>query len=302
MFKEVAERQSFTHAALALHMSQSAVSQQIAALEAELGGVLFERSHRRVALTPEGAALYERTDAILASIEQARRAVAAARGAVEGDLTVAASLTAGNYLIPRPMAILGRRHPGLFMRVRFENTAEVVRSLLAGTADVGYVEGDVENAAIRTQPILQDELVVVAAASHRLARVEELSPEDLLLEPLIVREPGSGTRQVAEQELRAAGLEPGSLRVAAELRGIEAIKIAVEEGLGIAILSRAAVVKELAMGSLIARPVAGVPLRRVISQAVSASAAVLPAARELTALLAESYPGRRMASAAAADL
>ncbi len=156
------------------------------------------------------------------------------------------------------------------------------------------MEGEVSNSALRLQPLLTDELVVIASASHRLARAEELQPEELLLEPFVAREPGSGTRQIAEQQLRAAGLEPESLRVVAEMTGIEAIKIAVEAGLGIAIVSRASVVKELALGSLIARPVAGVPLRRVISAALAASAAVLPAARELTALVVESHPGRRL--------
>jgi len=294
VFKAVAERLSFTEAALSLHLSQSAVSQQIASLERELGGRLLERSHRKVTLTPEGAALYERIDAILASMASASRAVAAARGSVEGELSIAASLTVGSYLIPAPLSTLGRRHPELRMRLAVENTEQVVQALLDRRADIGYVEGDVSSPGVEVRPLLEDELVVIAPASHRFARLAEIELDDLAVEPFVIREPGSGTRQVAEDLLRAAGLEPGELRVAAELTGIEAIKIAVESGLGVAIISRATISKELALGSLLARPVSGVPMRRDISVTTASSATMLPAAKELTSLLVGMHPTRQV--------
>lgn len=284
-FQAVAQHRSFTRAALELHLSQSAVSQQIAALEIELGGPLFDRSQRRVRLTPAGAALLDRVDGILAGIAQARRAVAAARGAVEGDLRVSASRTVGTYLLPGPLAEIGRRHPALRLRVTIENSERVVAGLLAGAADVGYVEDEVDRPGVTVEPLLEDELVVVAPAGHRLARSPEIAPADLAAEPLILREPGSGTRRVAEQHLRAAGLPLEELRVAAELSEIEAIKASVEAGLGVSILSRATLAKELALGTLVARPVAGLSIRRRMAAVTVTGAIELPAARELTALL-----------------
>jgi LysR family transcriptional regulator, transcriptional activator of the cysJI operon len=286
VFRAVARHSSFTRAASDLHLSQSAVSQQIAALELELGGPLFDRSRRRVRLTPAGAALLARADALLAGFAEAHRAVAAARGAVEGDLRVSASLTIGNYVLPVPLATLGLRHPALRLQVTIDNSEHVVAALLSGAADVGFVEDEVERSGITVTHVLDDELVLVAPAGHRFAALTEVPLEELAAEPLIQREPGSGTRLVAEQHLRAAGLMPETLRVSAELSQIETIKASVEAGLGVAILSRSSLGKELALGTLIALPLAGVPIRRRLAAVTLTGATTLPAARELIALVA----------------
>lgn len=287
VFRAVARGLSFTRAALDLHLSQSAVSQQIAALELELDARLFDRSRRRVALTPSGAALLTRVESVLAELADARRAVAAARGAIEGDLRVSASRTIGNYLLPRPLADLGIRHPALRLRLTIDNSDRVIVALLAGAADIGYVEDEVDHPRIVLHTVLEDELVIVAPASHRFAGLPEVPLDELASEPLIMREPGSGTRRVAQARLRDAGLRPESLRIAAQLTGIEAIKAAVEAGLGLSILSRASLTKELALGTLIARPVAGTPIRRRLAAAQLVGTSQLPAAGELTAQLAQ---------------
>lgn len=286
----MARELSFTQAALRLHLSQSAVSQQIAALEAELGARMFDRSRRRVTLTAAGAALLDRVDTVLAGFAEARRAVAASRGAIEGDLRVSASRTVGTFLLPRPLATLGRRHAALRLHIAIENTEQVLAAVLAGTVDVGYVEDEVAHPAVAVETLRDDELLVVAAAAHRFASMAEIPPEELAIEPLIVREPGSGTRRIAEQHLLALGVRPDAMRVVAELAGIEPIKTAVEAGLGVSIISRAALTKELALGSLVARPLAGTTMRRRISAVTLDGASDLPAARELTRLLA-ALPG-----------
>ena len=285
-FKTVARELSFSRAADALHLSQSAVSQQIAALELDLGGPLFDRSRRRVRLTPAGAALFDRVDGVLAAVSETRRAVAAARGAVEGELRVAASRTVGTYFLPRPLASLGRRHPALQLRVTIDNSERVVAALRAGEADVGFVEADVDHAGVDVEPLHEDELVVVAPATHRFAQMTEIALDDLAAEPLIEREAGSGTRRVAEEHLKAAGFDLNRLRVAAELSEIEAIKATVEAGLGVAILSRATLAKELQLNTLIARPLAGAPTRRQVSAVTVSGATELPAVRELIELVA----------------
>ena len=285
VFRAVAQRLSFSGAALDLHLSQSAVSQQIAALERELGGPLFDRNRRRVRLTAAGAALLARVDAALAALDDARRAVAAARGAVEGDLRVCASRTIGSYVLPPALAALARRHPALALQVRIDNSERVVGALLAGSADVGYVEDEVDDPRVELEPLLEDELLVVASASHRFASLAEIPIDELRNEPLVVREPGSGTRRVAEVRLAAAGLRTETLRIAAELTGIEAIKGAVEAGLGVSILSRATLSRELAIGTMVARPLAGRPIRRSFAAATLTGASRLPAAVELNDLL-----------------
>lgn len=295
VFRAVARELSFNRAALGLHLSQSAVSQQIAALERELGGALFDRSRRQVKLTPAGTALLHRVDGLLGDFQEARRAVAASRGDFDGELRVAASRTVGTYMLPGLLAGMALRHPALRLEVAIENSERVVRTLLAGRADIGFVEDAVTRAGITLTPLLEDELQVVMAAAHPFARHAEIAPTDLAAEPLVMRETGSGTRRVAEEHLQALGLGLDELRVAVELTGIEAIKAAVEAGLGVSILSVATLAKEQALGTLVARPLAGTRILRSIFAVRSAGASELPAARELAELLAESSarPGAR---------
>jgi DNA-binding transcriptional LysR family regulator len=285
-FVAVARERSFTQAALRLHVSQSAVSQQVMALEGELDARLFDRSRRRVELTPAGAALYEHAERVLAEADRARRSVAAAQGAIAGELEVAASLTTAAYLLPHALASLVAAHPDVLVRMRVENTEEVVHAVRAGEADVGFVEADIGAEGIRVEPLASDELVVIVHSGHRLAGRDEVTLADLAAEPFVARELGSGTREAAEAALAAAGLEPGALRVVAEVSGIDAIKGTVEAGLGLAIVSALTIRKELRLGTLAALPVAGLELRRPLSAVFAAGGPELPAARELVRTVA----------------
>jgi DNA-binding transcriptional LysR family regulator len=138
-------------------------------------------------------------------------------------------------------------------------------------------------------PLLEDELEIVAAASHRFASMNEIPLDDLASEPLVVREIGSGTRRVSEERLQAAGLQLERLHITAVLTGIEAIKAAVEAGLGVTIVSRATLAKELALGTLVSRPLAETPIRRSMFAVTISGGVELPAARELTHLLTASH-------------
>jgi DNA-binding transcriptional LysR family regulator len=304
VFVVVARERNFTRAAHELHLSQSAVSQQIAALEGELGAQLFDRSRRRVVLTPPGAALVEWSHRLLAEGEAARRAVAAAQGRMTGALRIAASLTVATYLLPRPLAELTRAYPDVRIFVRVENTRHVSAALHEGHTDVGLIEGDVDHDGLVLEVLREDELVVIAPAGHRFADDDEVEFRQLVAEPFITRERGSGTRQVAEAELRRAGFVPEQLRTIAELSSIEPIKAAVEAGLGVAIVSALSIRRELQQETLVARPLRGVSMRRQLSAAFATGQPVLPAARELVRLLREHGPmprgGFRPPSAAAA--
>ena len=284
-FVAVARHRSFTEAALDLHLSQSAVSQQISALERELNAQLLDRSRRRVALTPAGAALLERAERLLQDSVAARRAVAAAQGHIAGALDIAASHTIAAYLIPEPLALLARRHPEVRASVRIENTERVVGSLLADEADVGFVEGYVSAEGIRLEELHSDELVVIVPPDHRLSGEPSVDPADLAAEPFVVRERGSGTQRIAEAELARTGVDTARLRVVAQLSGIDAIKAAVEAGLGIAVVSALAVRREVEHGTLVALRVGGAPMDRRLAAAFAAGRAVLPAALELVRLV-----------------
>jgi DNA-binding transcriptional LysR family regulator len=288
VFVAVAQRLSFSGAARALHLSQPAVSQQVAALERELGTQLFERSTRRVRLTAAGAALLARAGTLLRDHAEARRAVAAADGRIAGELDVAASLTVAAYLLPPALARRAAGHPDLRVRVTVENTEQVAVALLEGRADVGFVEGDLDVPELVLQPLRDDELVLIAPVDHRFAAQDEVALEDVVREPFVVREPGSGTRQVAETHLARAGVDPASLRVVAELSGIDAIKATVAAGLGVSLISRAALPRGGSAWGLVARPIQGLRLTRRLAAATVRGAPPLPATRQLLLELASS--------------
>jgi DNA-binding transcriptional LysR family regulator len=283
VFATVARLLNFSDAAQALHLSQPAVSQQVASLEAELGAKLFERSTRRVRLTAAGAALLTRSDSLLREFADAKRAVAAAEGRIAGDLRIATSLTIGGYVLPPALAELARRHPEVRSQITIQNTEQVVGSLRAGRADLGFVEGEpVADAAIDFRPIRQDELVVIAPTAHRFAAMKEIPVTELEHEPFVLRERGSGTRQVAELYMGTAGVDVGALRVVAELSGIDAIKAAVGAGLGVSIISDSAVLP--ADSLLVRRRIEGIRLIREMSAVLFTRSPVLPAAALLVDL------------------
>ncbi len=285
IFVAVARSLSFSRAAEVLHLSQPAVSQHIATLEAELGCRLFERAPHRVTLTLAGRALLERASALLGDMAEARRAVASAASAIGGNLTVGASRTIGEYVLPGVLARFGPLHPNVCLRALSDNTAGIIRRLMDGELDIAFVEGEVATGGITLRPFRQDELMIVAPSGHPWAEQDQVPLEAFVQEPIVLREPGSGTRQVMETALRRAGVDPASLPVVLEQNGTEGIKAAVEAGLGISVISRTAVRKELRLGTLIARRIEDVPMVRDLSEVVLAGAAVSPAAAALSAFL-----------------
>ena len=284
VFVAVARHLSFSRAAVELHLSQPAVSQSVAALESECGAALIDRNRRSVRLTAAGRALLAGAEDLLRGMRELRGAVHAAQGDIAGDLAVAASLTIGEYVLPAVLGRFAHAYPRVSVRLAVENTERVALALLGGRADLGFVEGPVPAAGLSIHALREDELVVVAAPGHPWARLTHVPLEALLGEPIILREAGSGTRQVMEEHLRTAGADPAGLRVIMELGGIEAVKGAVESGAGVSIVSRSAVDKELRLESLIARPVRGLPMRRTLAAVLAQDRAALPAAQALLQL------------------
>ncbi|WP_088553226.1 selenium metabolism-associated LysR family transcriptional regulator [Calderihabitans maritimus] len=250
IFKVVAEKKSFSQASEVLHISQPAISQQINALEEHLGVRLFDRTTRKVSLTEEGKLLYQYAVKICALFADAERSLSEYSEVVKGTLAIGASLTIGETLLPKVIGDFKELYPQVHITVNVINTEQIIRAVLEQSLEIGLVEGPVNNAELTVQPFMDDELFVVVNPDHPLATQRSVSLDQLTCFPFVLREKGSGTRKIMEEALEAAGLNPKRLPVALELGSTEAVKSAVEANLGVSILSRRSVQKELKLNTL----------------------------------------------------
>jgi DNA-binding transcriptional LysR family regulator len=261
-FVGVAEQGSFTATADALGITQAAVSQRIAALERELRTSLFDRRRGRIALTEAGHRLYEYARRISDLHEQARRDLGDFRPAVSGDLPIAASSVPGECLLPALLSAFHVTHPQVHVRATVSDSASVIKDVEKGRATLGFIGQKAENPALETRSIGQDSLVLVVPLGHPWEARRSISLDGLAGEPLIIREPGSGSRSTFEEGLERAGASLAGLNVALELGSNTAIKDAVKRGLGVAFLSRFCVRRELDSRELRAVGVQGLDLTR----------------------------------------
>ncbi len=235
VFLAVAQHESVSRAAEGLNMSQSAVSGALSDLERQFDILLFERMGKRLQLSGLGRSLRARAEALQ---EQARDFEnELARHDAVGLLRVGATLSIGNHLMVPEMARFMREHPGARVTLDVANTVEIARKVHNFEIDIGLVEGELQEPELRVTRWRPDELVVFCAPSHPLARKKELTDADLIEAAWIVREPGSGTRQAFERAMH--GILP-ELKIVLELQHTEAIKSAVETGLGVGCVSRIA--------------------------------------------------------------
>lgn len=281
VFRAVAELRNFSRAAEVLHMSQPAVSQQIQALEEHYGVRLLDRTSKAVQLTAAGRALYAQIIPLLQQFAEVQRAVVRAAGSLSGPLTVGASLTIGQYVLPQVLAAFERQHPEVRVRLHIQNTEVVAFRVRDSELDMGFVEGPVTGSDLHEEPFLDDELVLIAPANHHWRERRTIAPSELYSERLIVRERGSGTREVMENGLRAAGINVADLTIATELGGTEAIKGAVEAGMGVAIISQWTLRKELRLGTLLARRLRKHPIKRTFRVIYPHGHTLVPAAAAL---------------------
>lgn len=259
IFSTVAKLGSFSRAAEELRISQPSVSIQVADLERALGVDLFERLGKHVYLTEAGRVLEEYARRMLTLAAEAETAVAEVRGMRRGRITVGASHTPGTYLLPHVIAQYQERFPQMSVTLEIANTRRVQEQLLRHEVDLGVVGAEIDSPQLRVEPFMEDELVLVAAPSHPLARVGSVKAGGLLDHRVILRERGSGTRTAVEHALRAAGL---ALVPSMELGSTEAVKEAVAAGLGVAMLSRLALRPEIGAGRLVVVPAPDLTIRR----------------------------------------
>ena len=251
----------FTRAAAALDLSQPAVSHQLRALAGAIGTPVVEVIGRRVRLTQAGELLYDHAKRILAEFDAAGSGLDELRGLKRGRLRVAGDTTVGIYVLPDLLGAFRQAHPSIEVQLAVDNRQGVYRRLVAGEVDfvVSGRRWDDPSIALVVRPFLANELIAIASVHHPLAGRESVTLAELAAQPFIVREPGSGTRETADEALRAAGL---SVRPVMELASNGAIKRAVARDLGVSILSRYATALEIQIGHLAELSVESFPLRR----------------------------------------
>ncbi|OGQ82136.1 MAG: hypothetical protein A3F90_09845 [Deltaproteobacteria bacterium RIFCSPLOWO2_12_FULL_60_19] len=259
IFYTVAQRQSITAAAFDLRLTQPAVSQQIKALERELGAPLFERGGVKLRLTQAGEAFYRGTITILHAKDEAERTIAELSAATKGKLILGANTTGGMYLLPRVVRAFKEGHSETEIIFQIESTEWLYEKILENVVDLAVVGGPTEDRRFGVEAICLDRLALIVSPSHRFADLPKISLKDLKGEPFVVPTQGSRTRQLVERELKAAGITPN---VVMQLMGTEAVKRAVAANLGIAYVSQYAVEREGAPAELKTISVTGFDLER----------------------------------------
>jgi len=250
VFCTVAETKSFSKTSEIIHLTQPAVSLQIQALEEIYETKLFDRSSSTVTLTPAGEVLYKYAKEILALYATAEKVIGKLTGLVKGSITIGACSNIGNYLLPSVITDFRKTHLKTKIHLLVSNTKRVIELLNSGNIDIGIVEGDVVRQKMVVKKLISDELLLIVSPNHPWAKKKEVSISDLTKEPFIFREAGSGTRQTMEKFLSRHGITPQDMKVSIVLGSTEAIKDAVENGLGVSIISRWAARKENKYGTL----------------------------------------------------
>jgi DNA-binding transcriptional LysR family regulator len=277
----VARLGSLGRAAAEHGISQPAASARMRQLEGHLGLALIERSPRGSHLTPDGALVADWAQAAVDAAAALDAGVTALRREHDSRLRIAASMTVAEYLLPAWLTALRAVDPGAAVALTAENSTEVATALLAGTADVGFLEGPDLPAGLRAEPVGRDTLTVVVGPAHPWARrASGISAGELAATALVSREAGSGTRRFLEEALRAqAGLD--RVPPIAELSSTTAIKAAVAAGAGPAVLSSLAVAAELSAGTLRAVTVIDLDLNRTLRAVWAAGRRLTGPARDL---------------------
>jgi DNA-binding transcriptional LysR family regulator len=281
-FRYVRETGSFSQAAQLLGVTQPAVSQQLAVLQRHFDTALVEVVKGRLRLTDAGRFLAARSEQLLANaaaLESDMQEFAATRS---GTLRIGATVTIGTYGLGPLLAAFAQEHPGIDVRISIANTDAIVAAVRAGETALALVAGPAAGDDIDIVPYEDDELVLIVAPTHRFAKRRSVRVTDLAGERFIMREPGSGTRQLVETVLSAAGVTPATVL---ELPSGDAISRAVESNLGISIVSRKIVERDVVLGRLKIVRLPDVDLRRTFRMIRSRLYAPSPAGLAFAALV-----------------
>lgn len=302
VFRAVAEQSSFRKAAEELYLTQPAVSLQIKALEEDLGVQLFDRSGTQAKLTPAGRILLEHARRSSDMLAEAEDRIAALNGDHAGGLTLGASTTIAQYVLPRLLGEFCVEHPRVFPTLISGNTEQIVQAVVEQKIVLGLIEGPPRSRDVKTERFLEDELVLIVPAAHEWAERGSVAVDEITTAPLLMRERGSGTRRILELALERTGVKRRELRVVMELDSSEAIKSAVEAGLGVGFISHWAMAKDMRLGrSFKIVPVDGLSIRRDFLLATLKASEPQGPAQEFRRFMASRVHYRRLPDAARDD-
>ena len=238
VFITVANTKNFSKAAKVLNLTQPAISFQIQTLEQYYQTMLFDRVNRHVKLTESGELLLEYALSMNDLQAELERKMQQLTGQVKGNLTIGASRTVGEYIMPHIVSAFKKEYPDVDIALEIYNTRQVENNIMNNTIDVGLVESDISNKKLFYQDFLDDELVLIVSSNHRWASEETISLLELKDEPFIIREAGSGSRLVFEQALLDSDFDIENLNIIMEIGNITAIKTIVASGLGVSVVSK----------------------------------------------------------------
>ncbi|MBF0256091.1 MAG: LysR family transcriptional regulator [Gammaproteobacteria bacterium] len=265
VFYTVARLLSFTKAAESLHMTQPAVTFQVRQLEEHFNTRLFDRTHNRISLTEAGAKVYGFADQIFDLYNQMENGVREITGDISGVVVIGASTTIAEYMLPALLGDFKARYPDVEIQLKVSNSDGIVSMVENNTIDLGVVESPVANKNLVVEHCTEDQLVAILPKGHPLSDHQQLTFKQLLHYPFICREEGSGTREVIGDYLTTQnGDNDLHMHVAMELGSPEAVKGAVEAGMGVSVMSGSTIQKELRLGTLVAVPM-NPPLTRPFS-------------------------------------
>ncbi len=252
VFHTVARLLSFTKAAESLHMTQPAVTFQVRQLEEYFNTRLFDRTHNRISLTEAGSRVYEYADKIFVLYAEMENSVREMTGEISGALTIGASTTIAEYMLPALLGDFKAKYPDVGIHLKVSNTDGIVSMVENNTIDLGVVEAPVGNRNLVVEKCRADHLVAIVPLDHPEVDRDSMGYADLIKYPFICREEGSGTREVIAEYLDEFNEGSDGLQITMELGSPEAVKGAVEAGMGISVISRATIQKELKLGTLVA--------------------------------------------------
>ncbi|APB34734.1 LysR family transcriptional regulator [Gloeomargarita lithophora Alchichica-D10] len=267
ILKAIAAEGSFKRAADSLYVSQPAVSLQVQNLERQLNVPLFDRGGRRAQLTEAGHLLLQYGDKILALCEETCRALEDLQNLQGGTLIVGASQTTGTYLMPRLIGLFRQRYPQVAVKLQVHSTRRTCWSIANGQLDLAIIGGEVPpelQDALDVRAFAEDELVLILPPKHLLSRGDVISREELYQLRFITLDAQSTIRKVIDKILSQYDIDTSRFRVEMELNSIEAIKNAVQSGLGTAFVSNSAIAKELDLGTLQRVRIENISIRRIL--------------------------------------
>lgn len=259
ILRAVAQTGSFTSAGEQLHLSQSAVSRQILLLEEELNEQLFLRLGRKIRITPAGTTLLGLSQRMFDDLEQTRASILDTQQTVTGTLRLVGGMTVCLYVFPPLLKAFRKQHPAVELKLMPAATPRLIRQLRSGTADLGLLTLPIDDPALVSVPVMREELLLVTAPQHPLARKRQVTPQDLARQPFILFEAGSGTRRAIEDFFLSEHISP---TVVTETENVEIIKALVRINMGVTIIPYQAVAREVRLGNLFCARIAGQQLVR----------------------------------------